>query len=780
MCSSGASFKTLSALFSIALLCGAAPSGADARDERHPRLLITPTKVSDLRHACGLPVGTAVTAQRRRAGTRTMEFQALRAHFAQRDDGELLPGELLGAAFLHLVDPDDAFDRRRLALIDRALRQPIDAAADALETVLALDWCWPALEPEARRDFVLALRKWALPLTPADSPLEHRLFAPKLASLAAVLAIDAEDEPSPAWAEVRKRILAAARTYFEETFPTYVRWRGLSPTSPAAGPWEERDTALAVELAGALLERDLWPDYRDSVGRWLEHYVFASFSHPALQHHFIRDDGNLAPLSPAPTWVELLPVTAHLIAARTRDPAAVFVARRVEQQLRGPTADTLALPWQWVPILFETAGLPRCDFGELPAARNLGGAVVFRGRDGPLETGIWIEAGQPFLRRRQHFDAGHFVVYGAGELVIGGGDDVSFEAVPSKGGAQRLGQTSRPFDFEQYFTATIAHNSLLLWDPLRVVRWYGERYEPIGGQRLIEGTCTDFRTSPEATGWQTARQLAYGQRTDMAYLALDLHPAYDPQAASSYTREFVFLHGRVLVVVDRVNTRGSRNEPIWILNLPARPTADAQDLPAQARAAGNDNDAGVWRLDAARSLRWIDREGALRMYPLLPDAKRLRVVGGPAKKLVVSEGAYAGRAYTGGQPDGFERLIRPAERGRPQNAWYRLGRPMLLGPTFGVTPHWGRVEIESADKADAHVFVTVLVVEAADAARHVEVELVQREPMIAIELRDERMQTTLRLPPGADIGGSVEVEPPTAERWELPRAVEADAPLAAD
>jgi hypothetical protein len=315
-------------------------TGLTASDQptRHPKLLIGPDDLPRLRHACGTAAPGEAAQGWGRAGARAREFQSLRTHFARRLEGQALPGELLGAAFLHLVDPSDPFDPQRVELINQALCEPLGAPADLFETVIALDWSWDALNPQARESFLLSLRKQALPLTPADSPLDSPVFWRKLAMLAGAWAMDEQDESGSGWADTRQRLLAAGREYSETTLPAFVRWRGLAPTSPAAGPWEERDTALAIELAGSLLGSDLWPQYRASVGRWLEHYVYASFAHPALQHHFIRDDGSVAPLSPAPCWDELLPLTAHLIAVRTHDPAAALIAQRVEHPMRGATA----------------------------------------------------------------------------------------------------------------------------------------------------------------------------------------------------------------------------------------------------------------------------------------------------------------------------------------------------------------------------------------------------------------------------------------------------------
>ncbi|MFH1746860.1 MAG: heparinase II/III family protein [Planctomycetota bacterium] len=758
----------------LLILClGAAPNFAGT----HPTLLLTPDDLPRLRHACGIAGYAEQADPPGRAGRRAREFQTLRSHFAARVDPELLPGELSAAAFLHLIDPDDPLDRQRMSLINSALREPLWATSDAFERLLALDWCWTALEPEARREFILTMRKRAVLLTPADSPLDHRVFRDKLLTLAFAVAIDKQDDPSPSWAHLRACILTAAREYFDATFPTFIRWRGLSPTSPSQGPWEERDTALALELASRLLERDIWDAHRDTVGRWLEHYIFASLSHPALQHHFIRDDSSHAALSPAADWDEMLPLTAHLIAVRTRDPAAAFIASRVEQRLRGPAAEPLALAWQWIPIAFDTAGIPCCDFARLPVARNFQGAVVFRGRHGSMETAIWIEAGQPYLRRGQHFDAGHFLICAGGQLTVGSGEDIAYEAIPTKRGTQHLGNRADPFDFEQYFSASIAHNCLLLHDPVRVPRWHGQRYEPAGGQRTIEGTCTEFQGDLDGHPRQTARQLAYGTQENNAYLALDLQPAYDSRVVSSYTREFIFVHGRILLVLDRVATPRARTELVWVLNLPAPPTVAGHQLADENRVAGGDKNAGIWRYDSSPWLHWINRDGGLWMKSLLPELGSLHVVGGPATKSVITDGPHVGLTYVGGQPDGYEYRVRPVGRNKPENAWYRLGAPTMLGSCFGQTPNWGRLELEPGQPGRQHLFVVALVIDSnAETAPPVAtVNLAGPSAEINLTVGNEQIKFTL--PPGNRLGGFVESTRPDSVPWVLPTRIESDGPL---
>jgi hypothetical protein len=585
--------------------------------------------------------------------------------------------------------------------------------------------------------------------------------------------VDEEDDSSASWVQARQAILAAAREYFRNTFPTFLDWRGLAPTSPTAGPNEESDAALAVEIAHLALGENTWHEFGPRVGRWLEHYVYASFAHPALQHAFIRDDGTDAPLSPAPDWDELHPLTAHLIAVRTDDPAAGFIARRVDQRLRGATADPLALPWQWIPVVLDLSDVPRCDFSRLPLARNFGGAVAFRSSGGSRETGIWIEAGQPFLRRGQHFDAGHFLIYSGGHLTVPGGDDICLEAVPIKYGEQRLGREPQPFEFEQYFAAAIAHNCLLLHAPLRAERWYGQPYVPLAGQRLIEGTCTDFSAALDGNPRQTARQLAYGLGPNAAYLALDLLPAYDAHLASAYTREFLFLDGRALLVVDRLSGAAD-SDPTWVVNMPSRPTVDGKELPTAQRIAGDDNEAGIWELDQAGWLRWADGDGVAFMTSLLPSPRKLWIAGGPARAMTIPDGTYAGRTYRGGDPAGFENLVRPASERKPQNAWYKLGRPTVLGSGFAQVLHWGRIEIAPADRTSTSLFVTLFIVGAAREQRPI-VSTTTEAGELQIKLGDLRPTTVVL---GLDEQLGVTVTRPDAAEWKSPRSVESDAALA--
>ncbi len=744
----------------------------------HPRLLVSVNDLPRLRHQCGVagPLTDSPQPAWGRFGMRAADLHALRRCFAAQVVTDALPGEALAASFLCLVDPRDPAAVTLREIVTKLPTEGSWLTADPLEMVIALDWCWANLEPATRREFLMNARNRLEPLTAGDSPLEPAIFRQKLAALALALAVDESDDPSPSWLELRKRLLDAGQTYLTTTLPAFVAARTLSPTSPVAAAAEESNTALAIEIGSLVLGRDLWAEYRESVGRWLEHYVLAMSDQAGLEYNFMRDDGSSAPLGPVAKWADLQALTAHLIASRTNDPAAALLADRVAADLEVAQPPALAVLWRWVPILLDVRTIPRCDRSRLPAARNLGGAVILRGGGGPDATLVWIDAGQPFLRRRQHFDAGHFLVRCGGELVVEGGDDVQFEAVSAKGGSQHLGG-DKSFDFEQYYTATIAHNVPVIWDAARMSRWYGERYLPAGGQRLIEHTCADFTTPLSSQRRLTGRQLAYGQHEGLAYLALDLTPAYESRVLAGFVRQFVFVGGRALVVVDRLKLSRGRGLPTWVLNIPTRPRIDGADLSDERRVAGASNEGGVWRYDSAGWVHWTERAGSLWFSPLLPSPQSLRVVGGPARKGVVSEGRHAGQTYMGGAADSFERLIIPAGRPGAANAWYRLGRPTLLGPQFGQPPHWGRIEQEPLERSGEVTFLCVLVTghAAADQPPTVRWQADASTLTVQIILGDE--QALVRLADSVAGGGQVDIIGTRRLSWTLPTDVQPDEPL---
>lgn len=749
----------LAMLLRVALALGAGAAGLAGE---HPSLLLRPADLPRIRHAAGMGEAEAARGLGKFGALRE-DYQALRAYAAQLP-ARPLPGDLLAQALMHLIEPESADDAARVRLLDRWLADPRIVAGDPLAAAIALDWCWPALGAATRRETLLRVRESPRLLRPGDSPLRYTDFQQRLAHLAIACAVDERDEPAAGWAQVREELLAAAAQFQRESMAQFIELRGAAPTSPAVAAEEESAVVVALELF-ARRESDRPAAFRPAA-RWMEHYLYESCG-PALPHGFVRDFGDAAPLTPCPQFQGLQPLTAHLLAARSGDPAAVAVARRVERELRSD--DPLASPWRFVPLLLDLRGLVAADAGRLPPLRNFGSAVCFRSGAAQEALAIWVETPRAHLRARQHLDAGHFLVHAGGTLLGGAAPDVAHEAVPAKGGLQRLGGTSAEFEFEQYHIATIAHNCLLLWDAGRSPTWRGRRYWPLGGQRLIES-----EVDAAGSGPAPARQLACGADPDAAYLALDLSGAYSEVNTRAYTREFLFLTAGVLLIVDRVEVVDAHTTPVWILNLPARPLLDNAELPPEGRTSGATNDAGVWRLRPEQRITWAERSGRAALQVLTPAAE-VRAVGGPATRLPISEGTFRGRTYIGGSDNSFERLVVPAGRPNALNAWFRLGKPTRLGAQFGAIPHWGRVEVEPAQRGRRHIFIQALFIEASGQMPRGDARLVEIEEGFEVSVDRGGRNFRIHLPADGP-GGTLRNELTRGAR-PLPGTVEPDPPL---
>ncbi len=757
----------------------------------HPSLLIRASDLARIRHACGTGPAPENGADQSRSGHRASDFQAIRsyvlAHLSAatslpslEDDApprsSWLPGELLAGAFLHLADPADPVDARRVAFIRDALAAPSFSGEETLEALIALDWCWDALSREQRRAFFGTIRPNLRPLAIGESPLEHDLFRDRLAALAAAVIFDADEELGETWAETRTAILGAARPWFEKTLPTFIAWRGAAPVTPETGPWEELDTALAIEFA-SLLGGDAWIGSGKPVSRWMEHYLLANSMQTGKPLGFVRDLPGSGILSPLATLDSLQPLTAHLIAVRTRDPAAATVADGVEREL-SRAGDVRAHAWRWVPIALDTRGVQRVDTGNLPIGRNLGSAVVLRGQSQGNPAVIWIDAGQPFLMPRQHFDAGaYWIRRGSADLAVSAADERVLFAQRQSGGEQRLGRTVESFDFAQFNASTIAHNAMLFVEPNRVTRWHGKLFVPQGGQPPREGICREFAKGLEEQNRAGGRLAAYGHDDRAVYLAVDLSAAYDTRTVIGYTREYIWFGGSGLLVVDRARTANQRVVPVFTLNLPSRPRLASGPLGGAGKIAGASDESGIWQVEPGTAIRVSIADAELQILPLLPENRRVVAVGGPGEPASFSASPGSTRPYVGGGPSTFERLVNPTRIRSASNAWFRLGKPPRQAEHIAYAPLWGRLEVEATGAATDHMFATLLNVAPANSdsviSGRFEVGEVDRAGIFHIAIGDERIQIELAAVAGK--GGTIRGDD---WQWTLPNRVLPDPPLA--
>jgi heparin/heparan-sulfate lyase len=187
----------------------------------------------------------------------------------------------------------------------------------------------------------------------------------------------------------------------------------------------------------------------------------------------------------------------------------------------------------------------------------------------------------------QHLDAGAFQIYYKGALAIDSG-------IYEGGAAGGYGSTH----CLNYSWRTIAHNSLLVYDPNE--KFGGRGYGNDGGQRLPHGR-SEARNlgvllAPE-NGHRTGKVLAHGfgpdaQTPDFTLLQGDITDAYSKKVRQA-TRSFVFLNlhnsqvPAALVVLDRVVSANPAFRKYWLLHTQEEPRLDGTSAVIDCTQYGN-------------------------------------------------------------------------------------------------------------------------------------------------------------------------------------------------
>jgi heparin/heparan-sulfate lyase len=212
----------------------------------------------------------------------------------------------------------------------------------------------------------------------------------------------------------------------------------------------------------------------------------------------------------------------------------------------------------------------------------------------------------------QHLDAGSFEIYYKGPLAIHSG---VYQGV--------TGGYGSPHHLN-YYQRTIAHNSLLIYDPEEEFKSGNRRLGNDGGQRLPgEGKSPNTLEDMLHGSYRTGEVLGEGfgpdlQKPDYTYLAGDITRAYGAKARE-VKRAFVFLNlggqdvPAALVVFDRLVSADPGLQKYWLL----------QSV-NQAAVEGNTS---TIRLNGNG---WSGKLVNTTLLPE-PDNARIATVGGPGK-----------------------------------------------------------------------------------------------------------------------------------------------------
>jgi hypothetical protein len=221
------------------------------------------------------------------------------------------------------------------------------------------------------------------------------------------------------------------------------------------------------------------------------------------------------------------------------------------------------------------------------------------------------------FNNHQHMDAGAFQIYYRGPLATESG---LYNGTSGGYGSPHC---------KNYYWRTIAHNSLLVYDPQEQFSPKGD-YGNDGGQRLpnnrSEPRNLEMLLDPK-NGYKTGEVLAQGMGPDkhvpdFTYLKGDITEAYSAKV-SEVKRSFVFLNLKndkipaALVVYDKVVSESPSFKKYWLLHSMERPAISGNEITVVRSRDGD--------------------SGKLVNTSLIPETSDLEItpVGGPGKEFWV-------------------------------------------------------------------------------------------------------------------------------------------------
>jgi hypothetical protein len=254
------------------------------------------------------------------------------------------------------------------------------------------------------------------------------------------------------------------------------------------------------------------------------------------------------------------------------------------------------------------------DAVEIPHWRHFPGVdqVVFRHGWDRTATHIEFDCG-PYLAKHQHLDRGHFTIYHRGYLAIDSGADYTESESPH---------------YINYYRRTVAHNTMLIFDPEEHFFWSENLLEAVndGGQRMDSSRF--WNTLRGHKDWEKTRdlwdvgQMKIVDSADAYHYALgDATRAYSSHKLRSFVRQLLYLPTmNVLLVFDRVVSADPSFRKTWLLH--------GVNTPWVA-GTGSPSSNGEEAFANAGQFRFQEGEGEILVSTLLPKDHVTSRRGGP-------------------------------------------------------------------------------------------------------------------------------------------------------
>jgi hypothetical protein len=646
-------------------------------------------------------------------------FKVLRARYAA---GMRPADDLAGWALTYLVTGDESFARRAVEEMRRT-RPPETVRSrtypDYIKWSLAFDWLYgypgfdAATKDRVALDLFAAAEKMMTDasLREPGNVMYHNYDVRHLTlATFALAAVEGHPNVEAKAAPLRER----ARRAFDNILEV------SQFVTPDGGYHESMDyqritfvpLALMAELRRTTGEAD--PSYRYTLYR---HYADTYLYKVLPDGTTARDDDNEFPYMKR----EDNTVLGYAI-NRFKDRYAAWILR----ESGWPSTKEWMIPvteflWNDPDVMPRNPDL--AGAAELPRHylfRGIGHLVMRTGW-GPDATLIQFNSG-PYLAKHDHLDQNHFVIYHKGYLATESGADYT--------------DTESPH-YLNYYRRTVAHNSLLVYDPGEKFFWGESLWDAAndGGQRMDSArywnsirSLQDFARTRDlwATGDMEASDTMPGA---YSYARGNATRAYHPSKVERFTRELAYTPGdNVLVVFDRVRSTDPSFKKTWLLHGVEEPRVAGGD-------AGRNVGHGGTAYANAPAFTFAHGGGMLRVHSLLPREREVVKRGGPGWEFWTPGDEFGGAWGSGKNwpqdpPEGGPLPDDPYLRKMWKAFWGQDFEKLLPSNSRAVVPAAWRVEVSPARAAREDLFLHVLEIKDAGDARTPRVELLDGKNLV--------------------------------------------------
>ena len=598
----------------------------------HPRLYVRTEEIPALKQKMETPQGQAILKKLRKCSVpRSEEEEAavkvhdFRYYFAMRG----VTSQVQLQALDYLVNGDERQARRAVtSMLDTLKRVNFDTKHDRTRASgvmimvgsMVYDWCYDQMTPEERLAYIAEFKRIA-------STMECH-WPPKTTEPLAGHCSE--------WNILRDLLSAGVAVYDEDpeiyNYVSTMLFRDYLPIrnyTYHGGNYHQGSGYVSVRYINDLIS--LWIFDKMGAGAVYDpaqKYVLYDFIYRRRPDKGVLPAGDVNPYNRKTPASYAMP--AMLAASYYHDPYIqneYFIRPSVEAHLL-----MMQLLWMDFDLKPKTPeDLPLTRYSGTP----FGWMIARTGWD---ENSVIAEmkVNEHFYGNHQHMDGGSFQIYYKGPLAI---DSGSYQGTS--------GGYNSPH-CKNYHKRTIAHNSLLVYDPDEVFEcWnYGgadktKTARNDGGQRMPGDRWDTCRSMEQLLGedYTVGKTLAHafgpdGMKPEFSYLKGDITKAYTSKV-KNVTRSFAFLnledseHPAAMVIYDNVESSDPSFRKYWLMHSIEKPAVSGSSFTVSRTLDGD--------------------SGMLKNTVLLPRKAKITPVGGPGKEFWVFGENYPNAATT--RPD---------------------------------------------------------------------------------------------------------------------------------